>query len=109
MTIINIISVLLIAGGLIFFFGGSVGIIRFPDCYTRLHAAGKLDTSGLLLIMAGLAIYELGPFTVASFFTSAKIVFIVILVFVTSPTATHCMIDAGFISGLKAWKKEKKF
>jgi hypothetical protein len=37
--------------GLFFFFGGAVGILRFPDFYTRLHPAGKLDTMGSLFML----------------------------------------------------------
>jgi multicomponent Na+:H+ antiporter subunit G len=108
MTVINIIAVILVGSGLVFFLGGAVGIIRLPDCYTRLHAAGKLDTAGLLLIMSGLAVYTLGDFTLNSILTGAKIIFIVILVFVTSPTATHALIDAGFIAGLKPWTQRTR-
>lgn len=108
MTILNIITVVLVSAGLFFFFGGAVGILRLPDCYTRLHAAGKLDTSGLLLMMSGLAVYTLEGFTLASYLTAAKIVFIVALVFITSPTATHCLIDAGFIAGLKPWTQRTR-
>lgn len=108
MIVINTITVILVGSGLLFFLGGAVGIIRFPDCYTRLHAAGKLDTSGLLLIMSGLAVHTLGDFSLASLMTGAKIVFIVILVFLTSPTATHALIDAGFIAGLKPWTQRTR-
>ena len=102
----NILATILIIGGLAFFFGGAVGIIRFPDFYTRLHAAGKLDTGGLLLTMSGIALYTMGDLSLAGIITSAKIMFIVVLVFLTSPTATHAIIDAGFIAGLKPWTKE---
>ncbi|MCP4374491.1 MAG: monovalent cation/H(+) antiporter subunit G, partial [Deltaproteobacteria bacterium] len=54
MTII--ITIMLITG-LIFFAGGSIGIIRFPDFYSRLHPAGKLDTGGLVITMSALALY----------------------------------------------------
>ena len=47
MDILNSLSVLFLFGGLFFFFTATVGLLRFPDFYTRLHATGKGDTLGL--------------------------------------------------------------
>ena len=94
-----IVFVLMIAG-LVFFTGGVVGIIRFPDFYSRLHPAGKLDTMGVLLMMTGLALYNLHHLTLGALLTSLKIVLIVIIVFLTSPTATHAIVDAGMRAGM---------
>lgn len=102
----NVIAAILVAFGLLFFTGGSIGIIRFPDFYSRLHPAGKLDTMGLLMTMAGLALYTLTPFSINSLFVSLKIMLIVVFVFITSPTATHAIIDAGHRAGLQPWTKE---
>lgn len=103
----NIAAAILIIIGLFFFFGGAVGIIRFPDFYSRLHPAGKLDTAGLLFTMSGMALYTIQEFTVAAFLTSMKIVLVAVFVFITSPTATHAIIDAGFVAGLKPWTQQK--
>lgn len=91
--------------GLIFFTGGAVGILRFPDFYSRLHPAGKLDTAGLTTTMAALALYSLFPFSAASLLTAIKIMLIVVFVFITSPTATHAIVDAGVRAGLAPWEK----
>ena len=101
-----LIGVLLISG-LIFFTGGSIGIIRLPDFYTRLHPAGKLDTAGHVLAMAAMALYTLQAFSGQTLLTAAKIMLIVVFVFFTSPTATHAIIDAGVRAGLRPWSKEK--
>ncbi|MCQ4241122.1 cation:proton antiporter [Stutzerimonas stutzeri] len=53
---LNIISGLLLAGGLLFFAAGSVGLLRFPDTLSRLHALTKADTLGLGLVVAGLSL-----------------------------------------------------
>jgi multicomponent Na+:H+ antiporter subunit G len=103
MIIAAVVFVLL---GLLFFTGGSVGIIRFPDFYSRLHPAGKLDTMGLLMAMAGLACYTLDHFSVNNLLTALKIMLIVVFVFITSPTATHAIMDAGSRAGLRPWTKE---
>ena len=81
-----IVSFLLICG-LIFFTGGAVGILRFPDFYSRLHPAGKLDTMGSLLMMIALALFNLHHFSLGALLTSLKIILIVAFVFLSSPTA----------------------
>ncbi len=98
-----VISLFLI--GLIFFTGGTVGIIRFPDFYSRLHPAGKLDTMGSLCIMVGLSLYNLHHFTLSSVLVSLKIMLIVVFVFLSSPTAVHSIVDAGVRAGLEPWEK----
>ena len=101
----DIIVILLVLAGLFFFTGGAVGIIRFPDFYSRLHPAGKLDTLGLLLSMTGLALYNLHHFSLGALLTSLKILLIVVFVFLSSPTATHAIVDAGVRAGLAPWAK----
>jgi len=103
---INWLSAILVIGGLIFFTGGSIGIIRFPDFYSRLHPAGKLDTAGQLFTMSGIALYIAQDASLHTFLTAAKIVLIVIFIYITSPTATHAIIDAGVRAGLRPWTKE---
>lgn len=105
---IDLIVVMLVVGGLVFFLGGSIGILRFPDFYSRLHPAGKLDTSGSALAMAGLALFVLFPISLESALTSLKILLIVAIVFLTSPTATHAIVDAGVRAGLEPWQKPRE-
>ena len=103
----DVITILLFVGGLLFFTGGSVGIIRMPDFYTRLHPAGKLDTAGHVLAMSAMALYSFQDFTGDSLLTAFKIMLIVVFVFFTSPTATNAIIDAGVRAGLRPWTREK--
>jgi len=100
------IGILLVCG-LVFFTGGSVGIIRFPDFYTRLHPAGKLDTGGLVITMSAFALYTIQELTLTALVTSIKIILIVVFVFITSPTAIHSIVDAGVRAGLTPWEKER--
>ncbi|MBT8345768.1 MAG: monovalent cation/H(+) antiporter subunit G [Desulfofustis sp.] len=99
----SLLAAILIISGLFFFTGGSIGILRFPDFYSRLHPAGKLDTMGLLMTMTGMALYTVQEFTLAAIFTSLKILLIIVFVFITSPTATHAILDAGVRAGLSPW------
>jgi len=104
----NIIAAILLILGLFFFTGGAVGIIRFPDFYTRLHPAGKLDTAGLITTMGALALYTASSFTLGAVITALKIILIVVFVFITSPTATHAIVDAGVRAGLTPWRKDSE-
>ena len=101
----EIIAAILLIVGLLFYSGGAVGIIRFPDFYTRLHPAGKLDTAGLVTTMGALALYTASSLTLGDVITACKIILIAVFVFITSPTATHAIVDAGVRAGLTPWKK----
>lgn len=86
--------VLLMAGG---FLGvtGALGLFRFPDFYTRLHAASVTDT-----LCAGLIILGLVLQTGLSLF-SVKLVLILLVLAYTSPTAAHALARAAQHGGLK--------
>ena len=103
--VIALIAIFCVVSGLVFFAGGTLGILRFPDFYSRLHPAGKLDTMGALLVLLGLAVYQFFPITLISVLTALKIMLIVVFIFLASPTATHAIVDAGFRAGLEPWKK----
>ena len=103
----NAAVIVLLFLGLLFYCGGAVGILRFPDFYARLHPAGKLDTAGLVMTMGGAALFASSEFTLDAVITALKIVLIVVFVFITSPTATHAMVDAGARAGLKPWVKRQ--
>ncbi|MGM0418497.1 MAG: monovalent cation/H(+) antiporter subunit G [Thermodesulfobacteriota bacterium] len=97
----------LMVTGLIFMFGAAVGLIRLPDFYSRLHAAGMLDTTGMLLFIASASIYTLWQdFSLDSVFLTVKLLFIAVFIFITSPTATHAIVDAGIRAGMEPWTKK---
>lgn len=85
--------ILLLAGGALGIIGG-IGIIRFPDFYSRLHAAGITDTLCAMLILSGLALQA--GWGLAAF----KLVAIFAFLFFTSPTASHALANAALHSGL---------
>ena len=100
--IISIIAGIFILGGLFFLTVSSIGIIRLPDFYSRNHGVGKSETLGTMLMLIGLAIYE--GFEI----TSAKLLMIVVFVFLANPTATHIIARAAFKSGLQPWVLKRK-
>ncbi len=51
---LDVFSIVAIVGGLVFFLAGTVGLLRFPDAYTRLHALTKADNLGIALVVIGL-------------------------------------------------------
>lgn len=81
--------------GLAFVLIGTIGVLRFPDFYTRLHAAGVTDTLGAELMLLGLILQA------DSGFTAAKLVLIGLFLFLTSPTATHALANAAYTAGLE--------
>ncbi|MFH1914821.1 cation:proton antiporter [Pseudodesulfovibrio pelocollis] len=99
---IETLVIFLCCAGMLLFLGGMIGILRLPDAYTRLHMAGMLDTLGLLILLLGLVLYGFlhAPM---SLLVQFKILLLWGFVLVTSPTATHAMVDAGVRAGLTPW------
>jgi len=104
----EIAVIILTISGLLFFFATTVGILRFPDFYSRMHAAGKGDTLSSLLMLLALMLYNFHEFTLANLLVAMKILLIVVFIFMASPTATHAITDAGYESGVKPWTKKKE-
>lgn len=103
----TVIAIFFMAAGVFFFAAATVGLLRFPDCYTRMHAAGKGDTLGALLLLAGLALYNLaGGFSLASILVSLKILCIALFIFVANPTASHAIIKAALDAGVEPWTRK---
>lgn len=97
MSAVEIIATVFIALGALVMLAGATGVLRFPDFYTRLHAAGKGDTLGQGLILLGLLI------PVGLSLISFKIVLIILFIFIFNPTATHALARGGWVARLKPW------
>jgi len=104
----DIIVIFLIAAGLFFFAVGVLGVLRLPDFYSRQHAAGKCDSLAAVLVIFGVALYNLHDPTLANILVTLKILAIAAFIFVASPTATHAVTEAALIVGVEPWSKEKK-
>jgi multicomponent Na+:H+ antiporter subunit G len=106
-AIIIILTVALLAAGLFFFFSATIGFLRFPDLYSRMHATGKGDTLAMLLSLTGLALYNLyDNFCWYGIVQSVKLMFIAMFWFLASPTATHALLRSAFESGVIPWTKD---
>jgi multicomponent Na+:H+ antiporter subunit G len=87
MSLLDVFTVIMTASGLFFFFAGSIGLLRFPDVFCRLHALTKADNLGLGLIVFG-ALPQ-----AASIFDALQIIFIWLLIMVAS--AVSCYLVAN--------------
>jgi len=99
----DILGYILISTGLVFFLGTTIGLLRFPDFYTRMHAAGKGDTLSTVMILIGCIC--LVPMDLL---LAIKILLIINFIFIGSPTATHAMMDAGNKAGAVPWRKDSE-
>jgi multicomponent Na+:H+ antiporter subunit G len=91
----------LLAGGF-FCVVGTLGLLRMPDFYTRMHGASVTDTLGAGLVLVGL-ILQAGPTLVA-----AKLLMIGLLLFFTSPAASHALARAAFVRGVKPLLRDQE-
>jgi multicomponent Na+:H+ antiporter subunit G len=96
---IDAVAAVLLVAGAFFFFAGTVGLLRFPDVYSRLHALTKADNVGLGLIGAGLAVDSGSPAV------AVKLFLIWLLVLLASATVAHLIARAALDRGIEPWKK----
>ncbi len=78
---------------------GAIGLIRFPDFYSRVHATGKCDTLGEGMMLIGFILYE-GMNLIA-----VKLLLLVVFIFITSPTAVHAILNVAYTCKVEPWKK----
>ena len=88
----------LILGGSFFAVVGGLGIIRMPDLYTRLHAAGVTDTMGAGLVLVGLMLYA------GLSLVTVKLGMILVLLWLTSPVSTYALARAALNAGLEPYR-----
>lgn len=92
---IDMLSWVLLMGGCFFGISGGVGLLRFPDFYTRMHAAGVTESLCAALILLGLMLQAGWGLVLI------KLFLILALLLLTSPTATHALARAALHSRLK--------
>jgi multicomponent Na+:H+ antiporter subunit G len=87
----QIIGLILVSFGMIFIFFGVVGLFRFNDFYSKLHAAGLVECCGVPLSLLGLACLN------ASYIGTFKLVIAALLVLLLSPVSTHALAKAAIL------------
>jgi len=108
-TILLVVVVVFLASGVFFMLAGAIGLLRLPDFYTRLHATGKCDTLGEVLIVFGLLLYHIYYYSPGAELSvqlvPVKLLFLICFIFFANPTATHAIMKAAYNTGVKPWKK----
>ncbi len=89
----------IILGGFLCITGG-LGVLRFPDFFSRMHAASITDTLGGIFIILGLLIQS-----GLDWLVSVKLVLIVLFILITSPTSGHALAKAALHAGMVPWKR----
>jgi multicomponent Na+:H+ antiporter subunit G len=84
----DLFTLVCVAAGVFFFLAGTLGLLRFPDAFTRLHALTKADNLGLGLVVLGLM-----P-QVDSFVAGLKLASIWLLVLLSGATASQLIARA---------------
>jgi multicomponent Na+:H+ antiporter subunit G len=95
--IINIITILLLLAGTTFFVAGTIGLLRFPDLFTRIHALTKADNVGLGLVVFGLVLQA------GSVWIAFKLILIWVLILLASSTTGHLVARAALRRGIRPW------
>lgn len=96
---IDIVSVLLLLAGTGFFAAGTVGLLRFPDIFTRIHALTKADNVGLGLIVFALVLQA------ASLWIALKLLLIWVLILLASCSTGHLVARSALRIGIRPWTK----
>jgi multicomponent Na+:H+ antiporter subunit G len=100
--VMDIASALSLITGALFIIIGSIGLVRLPDFFTRLHGAGIAETLGAWLVLLGLLLQS--EWSSASI----KLVMIFFLLVITGPTATHALAKSALHGGLKPKQLDSK-
>ncbi len=93
----DIVAASLIVAGLLIMLVGSLGILRLPDFFTRTHAASKVDTTGIIFLLAGLAVFE-GPTQ-----AMGKLLITIAVIMLANPVAVHALARAAWNYGERPW------
>jgi multicomponent Na+:H+ antiporter subunit G len=96
MTLLEGLTLLIAAAGVFFIVVSSIGIVRMPDVYTRVHAVGKAGTLGIVGVLLAVGVYQFATLSVV-FEMLALIGFF----FLTQPVAAHMLDRAAFLTGVQ--------
>jgi multicomponent Na+:H+ antiporter subunit G len=100
-TLLEIGSALFLLIGIFLCLSGGVGILRFPDFYTRMHAVGVTDTLAASMILIGLMLQN------PDLLVLVKLVMILLMTLFINPTASHALAKAAFHNGLQPLLNEQ--
>ena len=90
---VDIVSWILILTGSAFTVIGAIGTVRFPNFWSRLHAASVSESAGMILLIAGMCLQS------GITLVTVKLIIIGAFIFMTGPTSTHAVANAALMSG----------
>ncbi len=93
----NGLAVAAVLSGIFFLLVASIGLIRFPDFYSRAHAIAKSDMLGIMLVLLGMAIYQ--GFSL----NTVKILLTMLFIGMANPIGTHALAKSAWDYGLRPW------
>ncbi|OKY25544.1 MULTISPECIES: monovalent cation/H(+) antiporter subunit G [Thalassotalea] len=102
MLLLDIISGVLLIFGAFFGLSGAVGLFKFPDFFTRVHAASVTDSIAAILVLGGLILQTNLDLN------TAKLLFILIFLLITSPTASHVLAKSARHGGLLSMPEKEQ-
>lgn len=93
-VLLQVLIAVLLLVGLVFVFGGTLGLLRLPDVYARAHAASKCDSVGAGSILLAAAL--VGGLS----FGDLKVLLLLLLILVSGPTTAHALSRAAYRTGI---------
>ncbi|SEQ16491.1 multisubunit sodium/proton antiporter, MrpG subunit [Virgibacillus subterraneus] len=102
-VIFNLIIAFFLLSGTFFILSSSIGIVRFPDVYTRLHAATKASTLGIAGILIGAFLF----LYVSDSIVSGKLLLAIVFTLLTAPVSGHMISRAAHRNGVKPVTKNR--
>jgi multicomponent Na+:H+ antiporter subunit G len=99
MSVLDYLSVVLLGAGAFFFFAGTIGLLRFPDVYTRLHALTKVDNLGLGFVVLALMLQA------GSVADVLKLGLIWGLALAASATISYLVAHNALENGVRPWQR----
>jgi multicomponent Na+:H+ antiporter subunit G len=100
--VLDVLSWIAILGGLFFMVVGAIGMLRMPDLFTRMHAAGMTDTVGAGLLILGMC-FQAGLGLVL-----VRLVLVYTFLVFTSPISSLAVARAALASGVVPYTKRKE-
>jgi multicomponent Na+:H+ antiporter subunit G len=99
MSVIELLSGACLMTGAFFFLAGTIGLLRFPDVYTRLHALAKADNLGLGFTLLGLLLVT------DDTATAIKLILVWLLVLVASASVSFLIARRAHLRGIAHWQE----
>lgn len=95
--VLSLLTWALLLSGAFFLVTGALGMVRLPDVFTRMHAAGMTDTMGAGLILVGLCLHS------GANLVTMRLLLVLAFLWFTSPIATHAVAKAALAAGTEPY------